>query len=773
MQVIDAKHDRWGELVLLVDQIPKLETLRFQKLRIEGHNRGHLYVAEQDGYVRFFFQDDPDQPGYGQGYHGQDFPIRLVDGTAETLVGPFSSNTDAVNHYLPKVAAHPAGLTTERRDFESGMATVVGAITGDLYRQVIQARAPSIPLPWLRQRYEAVEAQLSAMRPPPGKGPIEDGTAHRQWIIDNLRAFAEQAQLLRAIATRSAAIRATAHDQVDTTTAALTEILPSLRQVDAIVPATLLEKVAVYHASYGEPGQTVLDVLSAAVAPGTTRYRELASIANDLGVVLEATADADQALYRLWSLDVELAPDPEPAAPEGAPSSYQEYVAHGVFAPYGRRTGGLASSLDDRYVGLFGDDWGDGPPSYEIGPSGTDEEHYAELAQYQLWRTARALRVLEASGHKAIPHGAARVDVDRFLTTAFGPWLLDRDDPAIRAAAALQNPDLAAALFNTPDTQWVLGLGRDELQRLGLGGGLAIGPVREAGGPPAREPWVPGEVAPLLAPRPGLVSAEVAAQARAASTPELLAWVQQAQLPQPTPPERPHHYGAREAAEALRRHRDEEQLVLDGLRRELGQTGSRRRRRNRERRADLEGRIAERALVLQRLDAEVQTANAELDRIARQQRAVGEMWDVSHGAVVVRGVAAVQELQQREDQLLDGYLSDPPQHLLDAIGPAPTDPAGQQAWREQARQVERHRTTEAALDQATLSIMGRGNDRSVDGQPEIGEEDLGDSWRTYKERADHIRRTYGWTTPEPPPPGGGNWLELGERDEGPTIDLAP
>jgi hypothetical protein len=30
-------------------------------------------------------------------------------------------------------------------------------------------------------------------------------------------------------------------------------------------------------------------------------------------------------------------------------------------------------------------------------------------------------------------------------------------------------------------------------------------------------------------------------------------------------------------------------------------------------------------------------------------------------------------------------------------------------------------------------------------------EDFGDSWRTYQERPDHIRRTYGWTVPRPPP----------------------
>jgi hypothetical protein len=44
------------------------------------------------------------------------------------------------------------------------------------------------------------------------------------------------------------------------------------------------------------------------------------------------------------------------------------------------------------------------------------------------------------------------------------------------------------------------------------------------------------------------------------------------------------------------------------------------------------------------------------------------------------------------------------------------------------------------------------------------EEDFGDGWRTYRERADHIRQTYGWTVPEPPPRAE-NWLPLGRDDD--------
>jgi hypothetical protein len=44
------------------------------------------------------------------------------------------------------------------------------------------------------------------------------------------------------------------------------------------------------------------------------------------------------------------------------------------------------------------------------------------------------------------------------------------------------------------------------------------------------------------------------------------------------------------------------------------------------------------------------------------------------------------------------------------------------------------------------------------------EDDFGDSWRTYRERAEQIRRTYGWTAPEPRPRAE-PWLPLGRDDQ--------
>jgi hypothetical protein len=52
-------------------------------------------------------------------------------------------------------------------------------------------------------------------------------------------------------------------------------------------------------------------------------------------------------------------------------------------------------------------------------------------------------------------------------------------------------------------------------------------------------------------------------------------------------------------------------------------------------------------------------------------------------------------------------------------------------------------------------------DQERDREPE---DDFGDSWRTHRERAEHIRQTYGWAVPEPPPRAE-PWLPLGRDDD--------
>src|SRR6266542_1631742 len=95
---------------------------------------------------------------------------------------------------------------------------------------------------------------------------------------------------------------------------------------------------------------------------------------------------------------------------------------------------------------------------------------------------------------------------------------------------------------------------------------------------------------------------------------------------------------------------------------------------------DLPAGISVRAQVVEQFDTEVDQADAVLGRNTHRYEATLEAWDASHGAVISRGVAATHELQRREDELLDGYLRDPPKRLLEAIGAPPPDPAGRQAW---------------------------------------------------------------------------------------------
>ncbi len=116
---------------------------------------------------------------------------------------------------------------------------------------------------------------------------------------------------------------------------------------------------------------------------------------------------------------------------------------------------------------------------------------------------------------------------------------------------------------------------------------------------------------------------------------------------------------------------------------------------------------------MEQLDTEVDQADAVLRRDTQRYEAAREAWDASHGAVISRGIAAVHELQGREDELLDGYLRDPPERLLEAIGAPPPDPAGRQAWQERARQVERVRVGGGARELTAPTSISRGEPNSA------------------------------------------------------------
>ncbi len=58
----------------------------------------------------------------------------------------------------------------------------------------------------------------------------------------------------------------------------------------------------------------------------------------------------------------------------------------------------------------------------------------------------------------------------------------------------------------------------------------------------------------------------------------------------------------------------------------------------------------------------------------------------------------------------------------------------------------------------------RERDRQEQERQREPEDDFSDSWRTYQQRAEHIRQTYGWRVPQPPPRAE-NWLPLGHDDQ--------
>jgi len=255
----------------------------------------------------------------------------------------------------------------------------------------------------------------------------------------------------------------------------------------------------------------------------------------------------------------------------------------------------------------------------------------------------------------------------------------------------------------------VLTIARNELRQLGLDRTSAAAPVREAVASRDAEPWLPGNVGALLtAARSPELPAELVGLAPSASTADLLAWVEQAQLPQPAGPEALGVAVARTAAEALNGEHAEQLLVLNGLRRELEAAGPWWWPGSWRRHGELRARIAQRAQVAERLRVQADRADAEFGRAVRQHQADRAAWDATYGVVLSRGSAAVQELQRREDALLDDYLYDPPQHLLEAIGPPTRDRSGQRAWREQALQVERARAAGLALEHvAPTSVTSR------------------------------------------------------------------
>ena len=93
-------------LQIVVDEIPSREDLRYQ------HKRS-LWFAEKDGYVSFFCWKGPGDDG---GYYGSKYTIILEDGSTVTLLGPWSSNSAAMNrNFIPQCL--DVAIKTEEDNF--------------------------------------------------------------------------------------------------------------------------------------------------------------------------------------------------------------------------------------------------------------------------------------------------------------------------------------------------------------------------------------------------------------------------------------------------------------------------------------------------------------------------------------------------------------------------------------------------------------------------------------------------------------------------------
>jgi len=85
------------------------------------------------------------------------------------------------------------------------------------------------------------------------------------------------------------------------------------------------------------------------------------------------------------------------------------------------------------------------------------------------------------------------------------------------------------------------------------------------------------------------------------------------------------------------------------------------------------------------------------------------------------------------------------------------------AERARAGAVGERRVAEALRARASDPDPERDRQEQEQERDRKPEDDFSDSWNTYRERADRIRRTYGWTVPQPPPRAE-PWLPLGRDD---------
>jgi hypothetical protein len=216
---------------------------------------------------------------------------------------------------------------------------------------------------------------------------------------------------------------------------------------------------------------------------------------------------------------------------------------------------------------------------------------------------------------------------------------------------------------------------------------------RVAWADPATQPWLRGDVTWLLTARPPQsVPPELAEQARTATTAELHVLVTQADPPQQRPLDLDFVL-TQEVADRTNAYRDEALLALRGLRQHFDDAGPWWRPSTWRDRAHFRARITDQERVVHTLEELLHRTDKQLSQSLPARQAALRDWQARYDLTMGRAVAAIQEVQRREQGLLEERTVEPPADLVETLGPPPSDVAGRQTWQAQALQLERARAS--------------------------------------------------------------------------------
>jgi hypothetical protein len=212
---------------------------------------------------------------------------------------------------------------------------------------------------------------------------------------------------------------------------------------------------------------------------------------------------------------------------------------------------------------------------------------------------------------------------------------------------------------------------------------------RVAWADPRIQPWLRGDVTWLLTARPPqTVPPELAEQARTATTAELHVWVAPADPPEQRPLDLDFVL-AQEVADRTSAYHEDVLLALRGLRQQFDDAGPWWRPSTWRDRAHFRARITDQERVVHTLEELLQRTDKQLSQSLPARQAALRDWQARHDLTTGRAVAALQELQRREQGLLEERTVELPADLVDTLGPPPSDAAERQTWQAQALQIER------------------------------------------------------------------------------------